>query len=69
MVNWSQAEKDQVTAYINAGFTVAVPEYGDLTQRLGLDGHGLSGEPLTTANMLTAAYVGSVCSGALRDAR
>jgi len=55
LVNWSTAEKDQVYAYINAGYTVELPENGDLTQDYWT-GMGFRAN-LTTSSMLTVAYL------------
>ncbi|MBM4027006.1 MAG: hypothetical protein FJ280_16625, partial [Planctomycetes bacterium] len=57
LVNWSQGEKDRVTAYINAGFSVDLPQYGDLTQT-GWDWTGMGFRAIrSTDDLLAAAYV------------
>ena len=61
---WSTAEKDQVSAYINDGFTVDLPQYGDLTQT-GWDWTGTGFRAsLSTGGMLTTAYVVGSYKGA-----
>jgi len=63
---YSQAEKDQVTPYINAGYTVFLPEYGDLTEE---DWTGTGFQPvllgtsmLTTAHIVGGGYKGAAAS-------
>jgi hypothetical protein len=58
LVNWSTAQKDQVTNYLNAGFTVDLPQYGDLAED-NWTGMGFCARS-SSSSLLTAAYLVSV---------
>jgi YD repeat-containing protein len=65
---YSQQEKDQVSAYVDANFTVHLPQYGDLGQDdwtgTGFQAFRFTADCLTAGHVITGGYSGGCATDA-----
>ena len=68
---YSQAEKDMISAYDAAGYTVTYPQYGDLTSGswsgMGLDARKVSTTELNAVHLITGGQSASGTGGSAMD--